>query len=138
MIDETPSKYSMVYDHELLLTYVPSAKAPHINAIQESGLLDELTPAQAAKVVIIAQSAYQNGRSAQGAEKIDKDAVWVDGIGGIGRQSDGTWVLSMPDKSDTSIAAAALGSKGGSVTSEAKAAAARANGRKGGRPKKKR
>lgn len=35
-----------------------------------------------------------------------------------------------------SNAAAALGSKGGSVTSDAKAAAARANGRKGGRPKK--
>ena len=48
----------------------------------------------------------------------------------------GTWVLSNPNKSDASIAAAALGSVGGSVTSEAKAAAARANGRKGGRPKK--
>lgn len=39
---------------------------------------------------------------------------------------------------DAPSPAAALGSKGGSVTSEAKAAAARANGRKGGRPKKKR
>lgn len=33
-------------------------------------------------------------------------------------------------------AAAALGKRGGSATSEAKAAASRANGRKGGRPKK--
>jgi len=35
-----------------------------------------------------------------------------------------------------SDAAAVLGSKGGSVISKAKAAAARANGRKGGRPRK--
>lgn len=33
-------------------------------------------------------------------------------------------------------AAAALGKRGGAITSEAKATAARANGRKGGRPKK--
>lgn len=37
---------------------------------------------------------------------------------------------------DASNAAAALGSLGGSVSSPAKAAAARANGRKGGRPRK--
>jgi len=49
----------------------------------------------------------------------------------------GAWVLSDPSKTDASIAAVTLGSKGGSVTSEAKAAAARENGRKGGRPKKK-
>lgn len=136
MIDETPNKYSMVYNHKLLITYVPSAKVPHINAIEASGLLDELTPEQAAKVVVIAQTAYQNGCAVQGAEKIDNDAVWVNGIGGIERQPDGAWILSMPDKSDASIAAAALGSKGGSVTSKAKASAARENGRKGGRPRK--
>ena len=33
-------------------------------------------------------------------------------------------------------AAVALGRKGGKVTSEAKAAAAKANGKKGGRPRK--
>lgn len=37
---------------------------------------------------------------------------------------------------DLSTAAAALGRKGGSARSEAKTAAVRENGRKGGRPKK--
>jgi len=38
---------------------------------------------------------------------------------------------------DISTAAAAMGRKGGSVKSEAKAAAVRENGKKGGRPPKK-
>ena len=38
-------------------------------------------------------------------------------------------------KEDIHAAAVALGRKGGSVTSEAKARAARENGKKGGRPK---
>lgn len=40
----------------------------------------------------------------------------------------------MTNQTDISTAAAALGRKGGKTTSEAKAAAARANGAKGGRP----
>ena len=40
------------------------------------------------------------------------------------------------DERDAAQGAAMLGKRGGSVTSDAKAAAARANGRKGGRPKK--
>ncbi len=43
---------------------------------------------------------------------------------------------AVKDALSRSDAAATLGSMGGSVTSQAKAAAARANGRKGGRPKK--
>jgi len=43
---------------------------------------------------------------------------------------------AVKDALSRSNAAATLGSRGGSVTSKAKAAAARANGRKGGRPKK--
>lgn len=39
------------------------------------------------------------------------------------------------DERDAAMYAAMLGSKGGSATSEAKAVAARANGRKGGRPR---
>lgn len=116
--------------------YVPSEVWPHIEALQSVGIYARLGEDDQGLIIKLMQAAYQNGRAAQGAEKIDNDAVWVDGIGGIERQPDGTWILSMPDKSDASIAAAALGSKGGSVTSDAKAAAARANGRKGGRPKK--
>jgi hypothetical protein len=41
----------------------------------------------------------------------------------------------MSTKRERSEAAALLGAKGGKVKSEAKATAARANGRKGGRPK---
>jgi len=43
---------------------------------------------------------------------------------------------AVKDALSRSDAAAALGSKGGSVMSKAKAEAARENGRKGGRPKK--
>lgn len=42
----------------------------------------------------------------------------------------------MTRTANTSRAAAALGRKGGKAKSEAKAAAARANGAKGGRPRK--
>lgn len=63
-----------------------------------------------------------------------KNGNYVQGNAGVFRtlpQRETKEALSVSD------AAAALGSKGGSVTSDAKAAAARANGRKGGRPKKK-
>lgn len=40
-------------------------------------------------------------------------------------------------RDEVQSAAAVLGTKGGSMTSKAKAKAARANGKKGGRPKKK-
>lgn len=47
-----------------------------------------------------------------------------------------TTVDVYPDTPDPFAAAAQLGRKGGSATSDAKAAASRANGRKGGRPRK--
>jgi len=114
---------------------VPSGKMPPIDALADNGLLGELTPEQAARVVIIAQTAYRNGQASMGAERIDNDAVWINGVGGIERQPDGTWKLTMPEDGgiDKSTAAATLGS----VKSEAKAAAARKNGLKGGRPRKK-
>lgn len=126
-----PSKYQQVYD--ALPKYVPSEKTPHIDALKKAGLLDVLTAEQAAQVVVIAQTAYRNGQRSQGAERIDNDAVWLDGVGGLEKQPDGTWKLTMPDGGvDKSAAAAALGS----MTSDKKAAAARTNGKRGGRPRK--
>lgn len=83
-------------DHPALRHMVPSAKIPHIQAIEKAGLLDDLTQDQAAQVVIIAQAAYQRGRAATGAEKIDADAVWVNGIGAIEKQTDGAWKVTVP------------------------------------------
>lgn len=131
--EEEPSKAQQVYVHPTLRKYTPSEKTPHIDALDTAGLLDALTIDQCAAVVIIAQTAYQNGQRAQGAERIDNDAVWLDGVGGLERQPDGLWKWTVPDGGiDKSAAASALGS----MSSDAKAAAARLNGRKGGRPKK--
>jgi hypothetical protein len=120
-----------------LYGFVPSAREPHIEALEASGLADELTAKQLTTIVRLMQQAYQNGKAHAGAEKIDTDAVWVNGVGAIERQPDGSWKLTMPDKGvDKSAAAAALGAVGGKATSEAKVTASRENGKKGGRPRK--
>ena len=135
--DDPPSKTQLVYDHSLLRSYVPSSKTPHINALADSILWDDLSIEQLATIVKLMQQAYRNGQAAQGAEMIDNDAVWLNGIGALERQKDGTWKLTMPDKGvDISTAAATLGRKGGRAKSEAKTRAARENAKKGGRPRK--
>lgn len=122
--DGTLPKYQQAYDHPLLRYYVPSHKTPHLDALEAIGLLDALTVEQIAQIVIIAQTAYQQGQASTGAEKIDNDAVWIAGVGGVERQPDGMWKLTMSDSGiDKSAAAAALGSS----TSQAKADASRRN-----------
>ena len=127
--DTEPSRAQMVSDHPLLMTYVPSAKSPHIERLAAAGLLDNLTIEQSAKIVKIAQAAYQQGKSDAGAERIDTDAIWIDGVGGIEQQPNGMWKLTMPEI-DASMAAATLGRH----TSPRKAAASRANASKPPKP----
>lgn len=130
--DDPPGPYSRVYDHPLLNSYVPSARLPHIDALGKSGLLYELTAEQAAKVVIIAQTAYRNGQASMGAERIDTDAIWVNGIGVIERVG-GEWKLTAPAEQTKSQAAAVLGH----ATSPAKTLANRAKANLPPKPGKK-
>jgi len=128
--EEEISKNTLVFEHPELLMFVPSGRWPHIEALDKAGLIEQLTVDQLATIVRLMQLAYLDGQNSRGAEKIDNDFVWIDDIGGIERQSDGTWKLMDFDKS---IAASILGA----IKSDAKTKAAQENGRKGGRPKKK-
>jgi hypothetical protein len=129
-----PSKYQRVVNALREKNYVPSAITPHLDALGSAGLIDALTMEQLVQIVIIAQTAYRNGQQSTGAELIDNDAIWINGIGGLEKQPDGTWKLTMPDKPNA--IAAALGRLGGSVKSERKSSASRENGKLGGRPRK--
>jgi hypothetical protein len=129
-----PSKYQQVIDLLRAKCYVPSTITPHLDALESAGLIDALTVEQLVQIVIIAQTAYRNGQQSTGAELIDNDAIWINGIGGLEKQPNDIWKLTMPDKPNA--IAAALGRLGGSVKSDAKAAASRENGKLGGRPRK--
>lgn len=122
--------------HPLLPKFVPSEVEPHIAALEEASIYNDLTQEQQAIIIRLMQQAYRNGQASQGAEKIDSDAVWLDGVGGLEKQPDGTWKLTMPDKGIDKLAASELGRKGGSVTSDAKKQSSRDNGKLGGRPRK--
>lgn len=67
------------------------------------------------------------------AERWEDRPIWTDAD--IDRMLADREIL-LPDHDDVLYAARLLGRKGGQSTSRAKKAAARANGRKGGRPKK--
>ena len=129
-VTETLSKYQQVYT--LLRQLTPSEKTPHLDALEDRQLLDALTVDQAAIIVQLMQTAYRNGQTSQGAEKIDSDAVWLNGVGALERQPDGTWKITAPDKGVMATVASLVGS----VKSEAKSASSRENGKKGGRPRK--
>ena len=75
--DEPQSKAEQVYQAAWPL--VPSESWPHIKALGQAGLLDALTVEQAATIVRLMQAAYRNGQQAQGAERIDTNAFWLDG-----------------------------------------------------------
>ena len=125
------SKYQQVYACDKLKHFVPSEKTPHIDALEKSGLLEDLTVSQLAEIVIISQAAYRRGQYSQGAEKIDNESVWIDGIGGLEKQPNGQWKLTISEKKiDASCAAKALGS----ITSQRKSEASRANASKPPRP----
>jgi len=157
-----PSKYQQVYDY--LPQFNPSAKTPHLDALEKAGLLDMLSIQQAGAVVIIAQTAFCAGRASMHAEKLDDDIVWVDDIGMLERQ-DGAWRVI----SECNIAVEAVkirardaelgigytveqyaiweaeydakikisaGAVLGSIKSERKTESSRKNGLLGGRPRK--
>lgn len=88
------SKYQQIFDTLYAKCYVPSAITPHLDALESARLIDALTVEQLVQIVIIMQDAYQNGQVSQGAQKIDNDAVWISGIGGLEKQPDGTWKLT--------------------------------------------
>ncbi len=88
----------------------PSAYVYHIGNIraQASHLIDQLSPASLADVIVLMQHAYQHGKADAGAERIDADAVWVNGIGALERQPSGDWVLTIP-AANVTVAAKTLG-----------------------------
>lgn len=116
--------------HPLLPNLTSSEVEPHIAALEEAGIYNDLTQEQQAVIIRLMQQAYRNGQASQGAEKVDSDAVWLDGVGALEKQPDGTWKLTMPDKGiDTSTAAKSLRA----IPSQKRSEQSRVNGQKGGR-----
>lgn len=132
-----PSKYQQAYDHPDLIEYVPSAKIPHLDALETAGMIEKLDLDDIVIIIKLMQNAYRNGQAHQGAEKIDEGTVWINGIGGLELQSDGTWMLTMPDKKNIEISPSLAASTLGSSKTARKAKTSATNGKLGGRPPKK-
>jgi len=73
---------------------IPSEVESHIAALENAGIYDNLAQETQAIIITLMQQAYCNGQAHQHAERIDSDAVWVDDIGMIERQSDDTWIVT--------------------------------------------
>jgi hypothetical protein len=82
--------------------FLPSAREANVDAIlAHSTLAQELSAAQLTQVARLMQSSYQAGLQLAGAEKIDIETVWVNGVGLLERMPDGTWQVSELSKSKT-------------------------------------
>lgn len=118
------------------LAYVPSEYETHINNFPKEAF-DVLPTRLIVDIVRQIQSAYREGQASMQAEKIDNDCVWVNGIGGIEKQPDGSWKLAMPDNTNSEVNISAAAAALGSIRTARKAASSRENGKLGGRPKAK-
>jgi hypothetical protein len=99
--------------------YVPSAIRPHLDRAEKNGLIESLTVDQLCDVVIMAQVAYQDGRSSTGAEVIDRDAIWHNGLRrSIEHKGNGLWQENSDGLGDMSVEQAVehAAEKGNKVT----------------------
>jgi len=83
--------------HPLLPKMIPSEVEPHITALENAGIYNDLTQETQAAIIALMQQAYRNGQAHQHAERIDSDAVWVDDVGMIERQPNDTWIVTGHD-----------------------------------------
>ncbi len=58
----------------------------------------DLTGVQYGRLMSVANTSYHAGRASTHAERIDPDAVYVDGVGGLVRAADGRWDMDTPAK----------------------------------------
>lgn len=118
----------VIYQLKSVHGYIPSMYETHLSRLPAE-VCNVLPSRLIVNIIRMCQMAYMDGQAHQNAEKIDNDAVWVNGVGLIEKQSDGTWLLT---GADTKTAASIMGSS----KSERKAASSRENGKLGGRPRK--
>lgn len=59
---------------------LPMATQEILEGIPDN-LKDKLTSRELAEVMLAMNASYHSGRASTGAEKIDTDCVWIDGIG---------------------------------------------------------
>jgi len=65
----------------------------HVDFIIQENIFDLFTHEQIAHIVNFMQAAYTDGQNQAGAERIDNDTVYVNTLGLLTRQEDGSWTL---------------------------------------------